>query len=322
MKSEREVILLNIIQVEEVVKRYGSLMALDHVSLEVKEGEIFGLLGPNGSGKTTLINAILSLITIDYGKIEVYGQVMRPDAYTIKRRIGVVPQDIAVFEELSVYENIDYFCGLYYPDKKERKPLVEGAIAFAQLDEFRKFRPKQLSGGLLRRLNLACGIAHKPDLIFLDEPTVAIDPQSRNRILEGIEQLRQTGATVVYTTHYMEEVEQLCDRIVILDKGKTLVTGTTHAIKAMSSMGERVTVDVSDMPPALKDRMQAQSDYLRVDYHAPTLKIEMARGSRGLSQVLEDLAAYEVSYDRVFSELPTLNDVFLELTGKELRDHA
>lgn len=160
---------LMVIKVRNLVKRYNELIALDHLDLEVKEGEIFGLLGPNGSGKTTAINCILSLLKYDKGTIEVYGKAMTPDAYDIKRNIGIIMQNVAVFDELTVYENIDYFCGLYVTDKKKRRELVEEAIDFVGLRDFKKFYPKKLSGGLLRRLNIACGIAHKPKLIILDE---------------------------------------------------------------------------------------------------------------------------------------------------------
>lgn len=198
-----------VVKVNNLVKRYNELLALDHFNLEVKEGEIFGLLGSNGSGKSTSINCILSLLKYDKGEIRIFNKPMTPDAYDIKKDIGVVMQEVAVFEELTVYENIDYFCGLYIKDKLKRKALVEEAIEFVALKDFKKFYPKKLSGGLLRRLNIACGIAHKPKLIILDEPTVAVDPQSRNNILTGIKKLNEQGATIIYTTHYMEEVEQL-----------------------------------------------------------------------------------------------------------------
>ena len=194
------------VHVSQLVKRYGDMVALDYFDLDVNQGEIFGLLGPNGSGKTTAINCILALLTYDSGTIRVFGQPMTPTSYALKRRIGIVPQNVAVFNELTVTENIDYFCSLYVPKKTDRAPLVEESIEFVGLQDFRKFRPGKLSGGLLRRLNIACGIAHKPNLIFFDEPTVAVDPQSRNSILEGIQRLNQAGATVIYTSHYMEEV--------------------------------------------------------------------------------------------------------------------
>lgn len=186
------------IQVENLVKRYGDVVALDHFNLQIAEGEIFGLLGPNGSGKTTAINCMLSLLKYDRGAIKLFGRPMGPDAYDLKREIGVVMQNVAVFYELTVYENINYFCSLYLDDKRQRQRLVEEAIEFVGLEDYRRFLPKRLSGGLLRRLNIACGIAHKPKLIFLDEPTVAVDPQSRNSILEGIQKLNREGATVVY----------------------------------------------------------------------------------------------------------------------------
>ena len=177
------------VEVIDLVKRYKELIAINHLSLNIPQGDIFGLLGPNGSGKTTLINCILALLKYDQGEIRVFGQKMTPSSYELKQQIGLVPQTPTVYEELSVYENIDYYCSLYVQDRARRKQLVEEALDFVQLGDFRKMRPKKLSGGLLRRLNLACGIAHKPRLIFLDEPTVAVDPQSRNRILDGIKEL-------------------------------------------------------------------------------------------------------------------------------------
>ena len=186
-----------IVHIENLVKRYGSLVALDHLNLDIQEGEIFGLLGPNGSGKTTAINCMLALLEYDKGSIQIFGQEMRSDNYEVKNQIGIILQNVAVFDELTVYENIDYFCGLYIRDKKKRKSLVEEAINFVGLEDYRKTRPKKLSGGLLRRLNIACGIAHKPRLIIFDEPTVAVDPQSRNRILEGIQELNKQGATII-----------------------------------------------------------------------------------------------------------------------------
>ena len=205
------------VKVSKLVKRYGDMLALDYFDLDVRDGEIFGLLGPNGSGKTTAINCILALLTFDEGTVRVFGEPIGPTSYALKRRIGIVPQNVAVFNELTVEENIDYFCSLYVPDRARRHAMVDDALDFVGLRDYRKFRPSKLSGGLLRRLNIACGVAHKPDLIFFDEPTVAVDPQSRNAILEGIQRLNREGATVIYTSHYMEEVEQICDRILIMD---------------------------------------------------------------------------------------------------------
>lgn len=250
-----------IIEVSNLTKEYKNKKAVDNLSFDLYEGEILGLLGPNGSGKSTTINCLLSLLKYQKGSIKIFGEMMQSDSYDIKSKIGVIFQDVAVFDELNVYDNINYFCGLYIKDKETRLKYVEDAIDLVGLGEFKKYYPKQLSGGLLRRLNIACGIAHKPKLIFLDEPTVAVDPQSRNNILDGIKKLRDDGATIIYTTHYMEEVEILCDRIIILDKGKIIAQGTSEELKKQANI--------------------------------------------------------KVKVERVG---PTLNDVFLKLTGKELRD--
>lgn len=309
-----------IVKIENLVKRYRDLVALDHFKLEIKEGEIFGLLGPNGSGKTTTINCLLSLLSFDKGTIELFGKKMTPDSYDLKRQIGIVLQNVAVFDELTVYDNIDYFCGLYITDKQEKKALVEEAISFVGLEEFRNFYPKKLSGGLLRRLNIACGIAHKPKLIILDEPTVAVDPQSRNNILEGIQKLNQNGATIIYTSHYMEEVEQICTRIAIMDKGKNLAIGTPEELKLMIKSGETIMVEAMGLTEAILNDIKALKHVFSVLYDNKQLKIKCSGGKHNVVRILTYLQDNSISFGRVFSELPTLNDVFLEITGKELRD--
>ena len=245
---------------------------------------------------------------------------MKPDAYDIKAKIGVVFQDVAVFEELTVQENIDYFCGLYIKDKNSRKQYIEEAIELVGLEEFKKFYPKQLSGGLLRRLNIACGIAHKPKLIFLDEPTVAVDPQSRNNILEGIQKLRDNGATIVYTTHYMEEVEIICDRVIILDKGKVLATGTTDELKELAKIEEKVTVEVNDLNEKYIEEIKRLENVDDVTYNGNILLVTYKKGKNNLVELIDYLKKESIRYNKIYSERPTLNDVFLELTGKELRD--
>ena len=309
-----------LVSVKNLVKRYDSLVALDHLEFEVKEGEVFGLLGPNGSGKSTAINCILSLLKYDKGEIKLFGKPMHPEAYDIKRDIGIIMQDVAVFEELTVYENIDYFCGLYIEDKATRKQLVEEAINFVALNDFRKFYPKKLSGGLLRRLNIACGIAHKPKLIILDEPTVAVDPQSRNNILDGIKKLNEEGATIIYTSHYMEEVEQLCDRIAIMDKGRVIASGTQEELRSMISMGEKITAEIVSLSDKHVNSIKALSNVSSVSYKNKLLVVKYSKGKNNLTNLLEYLNNNEIVITRIFSELPSLNDVFLEITGKELRD--
>lgn len=308
------------IQVKNLVKRYKEILALNHLDLEIKDGEIFGLLGPNGSGKTTAINCMLSILTYDKGSITIMGKPMKPNAYEIKRQIGVVMQNVAVFQQMTVQENIDYFCGLYIQEKEKRKELVKEAIAFVGLEDFVKMYPKKLSGGLLRRLNIACGIAHQPKLIFLDEPTVAVDPQSRNKILEGIQELNKRGATIVYTSHYMEEVEQICSKIAILDHGKSLAVGTKEELKAMIKTGEIITIESVIIEETKLASIKELPNIYSLNYEENKLIIHCSGGKHNLIRILEHLQKENIAFGRVLSELPTLNHVFLEITGKQLRD--
>lgn len=308
------------IHIENLVKRYGDLVALDHLNLDIEEGEIFGLLGPNGSGKTTAIGCLLALLKYDRGTITIFGKNMCPDSYDIKKDIGVVMQNVAVFEQMSVRENIDYFCGLYISDKARRKTLVDEAIAFTGLEDFEKMRPKKLSGGLLRRLNIACGIVHKPKLIIMDEPTVAVDPQSRNRILEGILELNRQGSTIIYTSHYMEEVEQICSRIAIIDHGRVLATGTTEELKKIIKTGETITIEAVALDETNLSQIRELPHVFDLSYTDQVLVVRLSNAKHNLIRILNYLQEHDISFGRVFSELPTLNDVFLEITGKELRD--
>ena len=292
------------IEVKDLVKRYKDFVALSHFDLEVKEGEIFGLLGPNGSGKTTTINCILSLLTYDQGDVRVFGKKMTSTSYDLKREIGVVMQNVAVFDEMTVYENIDYFCGLYIRDKETRKQYVEDAIAFVELQDYKKFLPKKLSGGLL----------------FFDEPTVAVDPQSRNKILEGIVELNKKGATIIYTSHYMEEVEQICSRILIMDKGQKVALGTKEELKKMIKKTESIFIEA----PALTDEQLLELKQLPhvydSSYQDGMLKLVYSGGNHNLIRVMEYMKEHAVLLGKVYTELPSLNDVFLEITGKTLRD--
>jgi len=309
-----------VIEIKNLTKEYKQLKAIDNLSFDVYEGEILGLLGPNGSGKSTTINCILALLNFKEGSIKIFNKEMHPDAYDIKSKIGVVFQDVAVFDELTVYDNIDYFCGLYINDKNTRKKYIEDVINLVGLQEFTKFYPKQLSGGLLRRLNIACGIAHKPKLIFLDEPTVAVDPQSRNNILDGIKKLRDMGATIVYTTHYMEEVEILCDRIIILDKGKIIAKGTSDELKKLANIEEKISLEIKEIDEKHLLAIKKLPNVSEVAFNNHTLIVTYTKGENNLPKFMDYLKKENISYQRIFSERPTLNDVFLELTGKELRD--
>lgn len=309
-----------VVKVTNLVKRYKDLIALDHFNMDLREGEILGLLGPNGSGKTTAINCILSLLNYDKGEIEIFGQKMDASSYEIKKQIGIVPQEVSVFDNLTVRENIDYFCGLYIDDKNTREKYVDEAIDFVDLKDYVKFYPKNLSGGLKRRLNIACGIVHKPRLIFLDEPTVAVDAQSRNFILDGIKRLNREGSTIVYTTHYLEEAELICDRIIIMDKGKSLVSGTNEELKSMITTTEKIVVGFSEIDEKMVEEMGRLPHVIDLIKREDGYIIKFENGINNLSNLLDFIKDKKLTYTKLYSQLPTLNDVYLELTGKELRD--
>ncbi len=310
-----------LIEMKDVVKRYREKIALDHFNFELAKGEIVGLLGPNGSGKTTSINCILSLLKYDKGTIKVFGQEIKPDDWKLKAKIGVVPQELAFFETLNVRENIDYFCGLYIKDAKQRKKLVLEAIEFTGLKGYERFVPKKLSGGLKRRLNIACGIAHKPELLFLDEPTVAVDVQSRKFILDGVAEMNRQGTSVVYTTHYLEEAQQLCERIVIMDNGKNLVSGSIDELLGVINTSEKIHLTLVERQKGLADKIAAEPRVVDVqEVNDSGYIIKYQKGVNNLGSILTLLESDNLIYTELYSERPTLNDVFLELTGKELRD--
>ena len=255
------------------------MLALDHFDPNACQGEILGLLGPNGSGKTTAINCILALPTFESGDVRLFDEPMTLLAYDLKRRTGVVPQNVAIFNELTFQENIEYFCSLYVPHRTDRATLVRDAMAFVDLTDYARYRHRKLSGGLPRRLNIACAIAHRPDLPFFDEPTVAVDDsQSRNAILEGIKRLNREGATVSYTSHHTEEGEQICDRIKIMDHGKQLALGTADELNDLNNAGETITVETLDcdertiaeitaLPTVIEAAYDGKSTHIRCHQH-------------------------------------------------------
>lgn len=309
-----------IIEVKGLTKKYEDLVAVDNLDLDLYKGEILGLLGPNGSGKSTTIACILSLLSKDSGSIKIFGDEMSPSSYDIKSKIGVVFQDVGVYDELSVYENIDYLCGLYIRDKGKRKAYIQETVDLVGLGDFLKFKPKKLSGGLLRRLNIACGIAHKPELIIFDEPTVAVDPQSRNNILEGIKKLNKDGASIIYTSHYMDEVESLCDYIVILDKGKVIAEGDSDSLKDMIDLEEKISFESDDISDMTIQKIKSIDSLIDFSVSGRLIELSFSKSNNNINKLIDIFDTYGVDYDHLSSSRPSLNDVFLEITGKELRD--
>ncbi|MGI6251667.1 MAG: ATP-binding cassette domain-containing protein [Anaerolineaceae bacterium] len=309
-----------VIKVENLVKEFKEIRALDSFNLELREGEILGLIGPNGSGKTTLLLCILGIYSFEKGDIKVLGQELKPNSYDIKRKIGYIPQDLALFEELTVYENIDYFCGLYVRDGKKRKELVKKAIQFVGLEKFGKFVPSKLSGGLARRLNIACGIAHEPELIFLDEPTVAVDAQSRSFILEGIKELKRQGASIIYTSHYLEEVEDLCDRIAIIDQGRNIITGTNEELRDSIITTEIIKFSLLEENVDILKDLRNLSHVIDVTVKDSEYTVKFDNPNSNVGAIVQLIKDKGLTYLKLYTEVPSLNDVFLELTGKELRD--
>lgn len=311
-----------IIEVKNLVKKYSEKTAVDHLDLQIKDGIIYGLLGPNGAGKSTTINCMLGLLKSDEGSIKILGEEMNSNNLKLKANIGVIPQNVSIFEDLTVYENIDFFCGLYIKDKEERKKLVEEAIEFVGLGEYKKYTPKKLSGGLVRRLNIACGIAHKPKIVFMDEPTVAVDPQSRNSILEGVLKLKEQGSTIIYTSHYMEEVEQICDEVAIIDSGKVIAKGTTEELKNMITDTEKLVIHTYGVEDKVIEEIRSIADIKSVEKDNNCIKISYKKNQNStLLKILQVIEDNGVNIDKIYNEVPTLNTVFLELTGKQLRDN-
>ncbi len=221
---------------------------------------------------------------------------------------------------MSVYENIDYFCGLYIRDKEKRKAYIKKTVDLVGLGDFLKFKPKKLSGGLLRRLNIACGIAHKPELIIFDEPTVAVDPQSRNNILEGIKKLNKDGASIIYTSHYMDEVESLCDYIVILDKGKVIAEGDSDNLKDMIDLEEKISFESDDISDMVIQKIKSIDSLIDLSVSGRLIELSFSKSNNNINKLIDIFDTYGVDYDHLSSSRPSLNDVFLEITGKELRD--
>ncbi len=309
-----------IVEVKNLVKRYKDVLAVDNVNLAIEEGEIFGLLGPNGAGKTTTISILTGLVRSDSGEIKIFDKSLSTNEMEVKRQFGIVPQDIAVFEDLTAWENLNYFGSLYGLRGSLLKERIEEALEFTGLSENRKKYPKKFSGGMKRRLNIACAIVHRPKLIILDEPTVGIDPQSRNHILNSIKKLNQMGSTIIYTSHYMEEVDEICSKIVIMDHGRVIAKGTKDELKTLVAVNEKVKIDLSTVNFTLIENLKKIQGVMECSIDGNSLTVISKKQSKNLGKIIDCVSDADSEIISLNVEKPTLESVFLTLTGRKLRD--
>lgn len=308
------------IEIRNLSRQFGTTTAVDNVSLSIKKGELFGLLGPNGAGKSTLINLLTGLLTPDRGTVTFTETGAGTSNRDIKRILGLVPQDLSFYLNYSAVENVRFFAGLYGLKGKALSHAVESALGFAGLTESGSKPAKSFSGGMKRRLNIACGIVHDPQIIVLDEPTVGIDPQSRNHILRAVEALRQKGRTIIYTTHYMEEAENLCSQIAIMDKGKIIAQGTRDELKLMIQDSCRVIFHFGRPETADIPSFQKIPGVRHVETEDLALKITSEVGISNLNQLTAEVNRQQLKIINITTDSPSLETVFLNLTGRKLRD--
>lgn len=311
---------MEIIKITELTKKYGSNIAVDNINLNVNEGEIFGLLGPNGAGKSTTINSICGLLKINRGEIIINGINMSHSSLEAKKYLGLVPQEIAIFENLTARENIEFFGKLSGLKGSLLKERVDEALEFVGLSDNAKKMPKGYSGGMKRRLNIACAIAHHPKIIILDEPTVGIDPQSRNHILDSVRKLNKMGSTIIYTTHYMEEAEALCSRIAIMDHGRLIADGTREELKKLVHKEEKILISGSDISFNALSEIKALKAVLDARLNEGRLEIITSNTQLVLQDILFILSRHEIRIKGIDVTEPDLETVFLSLTGRQLRD--
>lgn len=309
-----------IVEIKNLVKRYKDYIAVDNLSLSIKEGEIFGLVGPNGAGKTTTINTILGLSKKDSGEVKIFGKSMDKAEAEIKKNIGIVPQSISLFNDLTAYENVAFFGRLYGLRGALLKESVEEALEFTSLLDRKKDYPGKYSGGMQRRLNIACAIVHKPKLIIMDEPTVGIDPQSRNHILNSVRKLNESGSTVIYTSHYMEEIEELCTNITIMDHGKIIATGSKEDLKSLVALEEKITFALSNVNYTMVEQIKKISGVKECVLEDRSLMVISQKNSKNLSRIIDSINSSNSEIVGIDVEKPSLEGVFLTLTGRLLRD--
>jgi ABC-2 type transport system ATP-binding protein len=307
------------IRVDELHKSYGQTVAVDGISFEARPGEIYGLLGPNGAGKTTTISIISGLLKADKGTVLVDGNPMSPSAAEVKKQMGVVPQEIALYDELTAREHLSFWGGLYGLGGSGLKERVKEVLARIGLLDRAGDRVKTYSGGMKRRLNLGVGLIHEPQVILLDEPTVGVDPQARIGILDVIRELAKRGRTVLYTTHYMQEAEELCHRLGIMDHGKILAEGSVAELKKMVGEGEVVTVQGGFTAEEMRRALDGNAAVRAVSLEDSQAMLSV-RGDSSSTRILQDLLGRSLAIEEISVREPSLEQVFIKLTGRELRD--
>ena len=309
---------MDIINIKKIYKEYDKNVAVNGIDLNVKKGEIYGILGPNGAGKSTLIGMICGLVKKDSGEI-----IYEEDTNNIKKwkeNIGIVPQDFALYWDLTAEENVKFFCSLYGYKGEELKRRVEKVLEFVGLTDVKNKVASSYSGGMKRRLNIACAIAHSPKLIIMDEPTVGIDPQSRNHVLESVKKLRDDGATIIYTSHYMQEVDELCDRIAIVDKGNIIAEGTSEELKYLVSNKKIYYLTLNKEISGIEEKLKEVSGISNVTFEEGKYRIETLKSTNLIYKIVEIVSQMGVEILNISNEEVTLEHVFLALTGKKLRD--
>lgn len=311
---------MSIVKINNLVKRYNQVIAVDNLSLDIAEGEIFGFLGPNGAGKSTTINALCGLVKPTQGEIFIDGLNIKEEPLRVKERIGFVPQEIALFPTLSAQENVEFFGKLAGLKGELLKSSVKEALEFVGLEEHAKGLVKNFSGGMKRRLNIACAIVHQPRLIIMDEPTVGIDPQSRNHILEKVRLLNKRGSTIIYTSHYMEEVEAVCSRIAIIDQGRLIASGSKEELKSLVAQDEKLLIEVYDYDYNTLAQLKNIRGVKDAQLTGASLEIIVTSAQKVLQDVMVFLAQQGVRIRGVNLLEPDLETVFLSLTGRRLRD--
>lgn len=310
---------MNVIEVKNLNKNYGHLKVLDNLNLDVAEGEILGFLGPNGTGKTTAISAMIGSIAYQSGTITFFGKPLNKLSKEERQSIGIVPQEIAIFSELSVYDNIYYFARLNGMEKVAAKASTLEVIQLLGLEDKTKVRTAKLSTGLRVRVNIACGIVHKPKILFLDEPTVAIDPQSRNNIMTIIKDLNKNGTTIIYTSHYMEEVELLCNKIAIMDKGKVIAYGTKEQLLDMISASLTVSFFSYDAPEKITEVLSQFKGIMDLNFDHSKVKLGVDKDTQ-IEGIISLLNENDIAYTNFQTEAKNLQHIFIQLTGNTLRD--